>query len=399
LLAALLFVGRIYAVVAQSQSAGATASVAPTANVTVQSLVDELNDASAAISHQDASAALADLNKVNNDWFNVEDQVKGHSMDAYQQVESDLPTAIGALKQNPPDYATAATLVSGLQTTLSSIAAQVNSHYSAIDAGVVLLREGFEAILVITALIAFVVKSGNGDKRAWIWMGGGLGIIASIVTALALQAIVGAAMKGQNSTLIEGIIGLAAAVMLFYVSYWLHSKSSAAAWNAYIKRHSKAALAGGSLLSLVLLTFLAVYREGAETAVFYFGMAGSISTANLLLGIAGGLVALALLAVLMVKVGVRIPIHTFFLISSALIYYLGFKFVGTGIHLLQLVQVLPTHTVSWLPTLDFFGFYPTIEGVVVQGALLIAGFIVWLYSRRHQAVLAQQAKVQPHIQA
>ncbi len=187
--------------------------------------------------------------------------------------------------------------------------------------------------------------------------------------------------------------------MLFYVSYWLHSKSSAVAWTQYIKRRSSAALAGGSLLSLAVLAFLSVFREGAETAMFYLGMAGSISTGDLLLGLAGGLAALVMLAVLMVRVGVRIPIHTFFLISSALIYYLGFKFVGTSILALQGVGVLPTHGISWLPTLDFFGFYPTIEGVVVQGALLITGFIVWLYSRHHQAVLAQQAKVQPHIQA
>lgn len=385
------------ALVAQAESGSATGSAA-NSSVTVQNVVDELNDAHEAIARQDASAALADLNKANDNWFNVEDQVKVRSMDAYHQVESDLPTAIGALQQNPPDYATAGKLVTGLYNTLTPIATQTGSNYSAFDAGIVLLREGFEAILIITALIAFVVKSGNGDKRVWIWAGGGLGIIASIITALALQAILGAAMNGENGTLIEGIIGLVAAAMLFYVSYWLHSKSSAVAWTAYIKRRSSAALAGGSLVSLAVLAFLAVYREGAETAVFYFGMAGSISTANLLLGIGGGLVALIALTVLMVKVGVRIPIHTFFLISSALIYYLGFKFVGTGIHSLQLVQALPSHTVSWLPTLDWLGFYPTLEGVIVQGALIIAGVVVWVYSRRaQQAMAAQQAKA--HIQA
>ncbi len=249
--------------------------------------------------------------------------------------------------------------------------------------------------MLITALVAFVVKSGNANKRYWVWVGGVAGIVASILTALALQLLLGAAMTGQNGLLIEGIVGLVAAAMLFYVSYWLHSKSSAVAWSAYIKRKSSAALAGGSLLSLAALAFLAVYREGAETAIFYFGMAGSISTADLLLGIGVGLAILIVLAVLMVRVGVRIPIHTFFLISSVLIYYLGFKFVGAGILALQGVGVLPIHSISWLPKLDFIGFYPTVEGIAVQGALLIAGVIVWLYTRRHHAVLAQRAKAQP----
>jgi len=381
-------------------AAGGTAAITPgTSSTTLPTVLGELSDAKAAIDHQDAPTALTMLDKANHDWPSVEDQVKGRSMDAYHQFEQDLPLAEGALKQNPPDFATAGKLVGGISATLTAVAGKASSPYTAFDAGIVLLREGFEAILIITALVAFVVKSGNADKRVWIWAGGAIGIAASIVAALALQALLGAATGGANGRLIEGIVGLIAAAMLFYVSYWLHSKSSAVAWTQYIKRRSSAALAGGSLLSLAVLAFLSVFREGAETAMFYLGMAGSISTGDLLLGLAGGLAALVMLAVLMVRVGVRIPIHTFFLISSALIYYLGFKFVGTSILALQGVGVLPTHGISWLPTLDFFGFYPTIEGVVVQGALLITGFIVWLYSRHHQAVLAQQAKVQPHIQA
>ncbi len=374
-------------------ASGVTA--APTSSVPLSTVLSELSDAQGAIGRQDATTALAALNKAQSDWFGAEDQVKGRSVDAYHQVEQGLPLALAALKQSPPDFATAGRLVSGLSATLTPIAAQTSSPYTAFDAGIVLLREGFEAILIITALVAFVVKSGNANKRMWIWAGGIAGIAASLLAALALQLILGAATTGANGRLIEGIVGLIAAVMLFYVSYWLHSKSSAAAWTQYIKRKSSAALAGGSLLSLAILAFLSVFREGAETAMFYLGMAGSISTGDLLLGLAGGLAALGLLAVLIMKIGVRIPIHTFFLISSALIYYLGFKFVGTSILALQGVGVLPAHAISWLPSLDFFGFYPTVEGVAVQGALLIAGAIVWLYSRRHHAVLAQQAKAQP----
>ncbi len=376
----------------QLAQGGATATT--DSNATVQSLVDKLNVAQAAMGRQDAPAALSALDEAHNSWFSVENAVKGRSVDAYHQFEQDLPLAQGALQKTPPDFTTAGKLISGLSATLTPIASKSGSPYTAFDAGIVLLREGFEAILIITALVAFVVKSGNADKRGWIWAGGAVGIAASILAAIALQAILGAATSGANGMLIEGIVGLIAAAMLFYVSYWLHSKSSITAWTHYIKSKSNAALAGGSLLSLALLAFLSVFREGAETAMFYLGMAGSISASDLLLGIGGGLAALALIAVLMVKLGVRIPIHTFFLISSALIYYLGFKFVGTSILALQGVGWLPTHSLSWLPTLDWLGFYPTIEGVVVQGALIVAGFIVWLYSRRHQAAIAQQMQAE-----
>ncbi len=117
---------------------GATA--APTNTVPLPTVLGELNDAQAAIGRQEAPTALAALDKARSDWYGAEDQVKGRSVDAYHQFEQDLPLAQAALKQSPPDFATASRLVSGLSATLTPIAAQVSSPYTAFDAGIVLLR-------------------------------------------------------------------------------------------------------------------------------------------------------------------------------------------------------------------------------------------------------------------
>lgn len=170
-----------------------------------------------------------------------------------------------ALRAEPADTAAASTALASIRSTLTPYT--VDSSYSALDAALIILREGLEALLVVVALLAFLRKSGNSDKRGWIWAGAGLGVLASIGAALALQAIFSTVSAGRNRELIEGITGLVAAALLFYVSYWLHSKASLGAWKKYIDARTTQALARGSMLGLALLrqAFGAFYARGLRT--------------------------------------------------------------------------------------------------------------------------------------
>src|SRR5207248_9303642 len=115
-----------------------------------------------------------------------------------------------------------------------------------------------------------------------------------------------------------------------------------------------------SLLSLASIAFLAVLREGAETVLFYVGIAPSISQADLVIGLVAGALVLAVVAVLMLVVGVRIPIRPFFLATSILIFFLAFKFVGFGIHSLQVSGHLVSHAAP-IPTVSVAGLFPSWE--------------------------------------
>ncbi len=237
---------------------------------------------------------------------------------------------------------------------------------------------------MVIALLAFLRKSGNHDKRGWIWVGGALGVLASLLTALLLQAIFNNISAGRNRELIEGFTGLIAAGLLFYVSYWLHSKASLHAWQKYINQQTTRALARGSLTGLALLSFLAVFREGAETAVFYLGMAPSIALPDMLLGIGVGVAVLVVLAVLMLVVGMRLPLRPFFRVAGLLVYYLGFKFVGTGIHALQIAGFIPASPIGSTPInpiLEFFGIYLTWQSLMPQILLLAGALAVFFYLR------------------
>jgi high-affinity iron transporter len=364
--------------------AGRLGSAAPAAPVAVSmpDALRTLDAAYAAIERGDTSTSASQIDAFIRAWPAIEGTVATKSQDAYEVVESEMGRALAALKTQPADLATAEAAISRMREELAPFSAE--QTYTWFDAAAIILREGLEALLVIVALLAFLRKSGNADKRGWIWAGGGLGVLASIATAFILQAIFNRVSAGANRELIEGITGLIAAALLFYVSYWLHSKASLGAWKQYIDQRTTQALAHGSMVGLALLAFLAVFREGAETAVFYLGMAPAIALRDLLLGIGFGVVVLIIVAVLMLVVGVKLPLRPFFRVAGLLVYYLGFKFVGTGLHALQVAGVIPTTPLPGLASnlvFDFFGLYPTWQTLLPQIALLLGALLAWLYLR------------------
>ncbi|MBS1967069.1 MAG: FTR1 family protein [Chloroflexi bacterium SZAS-1] len=367
---------------------GATPAAAPSAalidatDVTPTTLLDTLGEVEGALARGDTTAARTQLTSFIRAWPAVEDAIATRSDTDYKAIEASLGQASAALRAEPADTAAATAALGTLRSTLTPYT--TSSSYTAIDAGLIILREGLEALLVVVALLAFLRKSGNSHKRGWIWAGAGMGVLASIGAALLLQAIFNQISAGRSRELLEGITGLVAAALLFYVSYWLHSKARLHSWQKYISQQTTQALARGSMIGLALLAFLAVFREGAETAVFYLGMAPSISMRDLLIGIGSGSAILVVLAVLMLVAGVKIPLRPFFRVAGLLVYYLGFKFVGTGLHALQVADALPTSPIGSgapNPVLEFFGIYLTWQTLLPQLALLVAAVVVYLYLR------------------
>ena len=373
-----------------------TLAPAHTSQVTIATQIARLNQAEAALNSNNATLAAAQMKKFQTDWLEVEGVVATKSKPAYVDVENNMAKAYGLLTSNPPNVVEARAAIAALKQDLQPFAGK-SLQYNLFDAAAILLREGLEALLVLVALLAFLKKSGNAAQGGWLWAGAFVGVLASILTALVFNLLFSNIAAGSNRELLEGITGLVAAVMLFYVSYWLHSKSSLGAWQGYIRNQMNAALATNSVFSLALLAFLAVFREGAETVLFYIGIAPAISTSDLLGGLGLGTILLAAIAALMLGVGLRIPLKPFFLVTSFLIYYLGFKFVGTGIHSLQVAGILPATPANFLPASDGLGLYPTWETTLPQLVLLVVAVGIVIYTRLHTArTIENQRYRQPH---
>lgn len=346
-------------------------------NQSVNDLLLKLQKSKKQIESNNISGALKTMDEFSSVWLDVEGVVLTQSQKVYTDAESDMVTIKAYLKTGEEGKVEAIKVIDSMYTYLTPLASK--SSYTIVDAVTIILREGLEALLVVIALLAFLRKSGQQDKKKWIYGGVGAGLGISVVLAVVVQIVFASGSFGNNNFLIGGYTGIFAAVMLVYMSYWLHSKSNINQWQNYIKDKGTRALATGSLFSLGLLAFLAVFREGTEVVLFYIGMASSIGLSDLLLGIGIGISILAVISFLMLKVGMRIPVRPFFLVSSILVFYLGLKFTGMGINSLQLAGVIPANTNSQLPSISWLGTYPSWEVVIPQ--LLVIIFAVFMISR------------------
>jgi len=345
----------------------------------VADLIVLLNQSLSKLDHNDVNGAKMDIEQFRTSWLDIESVVLTQSSKIYTNAERDMVTSYAMLSSKNPDVKGAKKTIEGMRDYLSPLASKTS--YNMLDATTILLREGLEGLLVVVALLGFVKKAGHADKSRWIWVGVGSGLGASIILGVIVNMLFSAGAFGSNNFLIAGWTGVFAAMMLLYMSYWLHSKSSTAEWQRYIQAQSTKAIDKGSLWSLAILSFLAVFREGTETVLFFIGMASSIKLPTLLTGIAIGLVLLVVLSYLILKVGLKIPMRPFFLVSSILMFYLCFKFAGMGIHGLQLAGLLPA-TQAPIPTIDFFAIYSTWESVIPQIILLIVAIVAMVWNRK-----------------
>ena len=233
----------------------------------------------------------------------------------------------------------------------------------------IILREGFEAILVIGAIVAFLIKTGNRARLKSIWTGIALGLAASALMAVVLMTVLRNLPTSRE--VIEGVTMLVAVAVLFSVSYWLISKVEAAKWQKFIRDKVSTALDHGGGKALAVVAFLAVFREGAETALFYQALFNEGDVAvPLILGIVVGALALAVIFTLFYRFGVRIPMRPFFTVTSVLLYYMAFVFVGKGIRELQEGNVVGITVMQGMPSFPSLGIFPSMETLVAQGILL-----------------------------
>jgi high-affinity iron transporter len=315
-------------------------------------------------------------------------------------LATELEAAFASLRTEVADGATetelkaiSQRLAGGLERAeraLSDHPSPVNLFFQSF---VILVREGLEAILIVAALMTFLVKMGAARRKRDINIGVGAAVGASLLTAFALETIFHLSPSRQEA--LEGVTMMLATVMLFYVSYWLLSKMEVVKWNHFVRSKVSDALTRGSSLALASAAFLAVYREGFETVLFYkalFLSGGSQGGATpIVSGILAGSVVLVAAYIAMNRFGIRLPLKPFFGVTSALLYYMAFVFAGKGVAELQEGGLLPTSIVSWAPRVPALGIYPTVESLVAQGVLLLLllAALAWTFviepRRRNQA--------------
>jgi len=348
-------------------------------DITLSDFIVILQHTKGAVDQSNADAALNEIKKARQSWLSVEGAVVAQSGTVYSDSERDLVVIQAMLEQG--DLEGAGKTVENMITYLTPLASK--TEYTMMDAAMIPIREGLEALLVVGALLAFVKRSPGPESKkgkTWIWTGIAVGLLFSLILAVIVKFVFSSGAFGQNNFVINGWTGMIAAVMLLYMSYWLHRQSSLKDWQHYIQQKSHTAMETGQMISLGLLSFLAIFREGTETVLFLIGMVNQITMQNLIFGIIIGFGVLAIVAYLMLTVGVKLPIRPFFIVSSIIVFYLCLKFTGMGIHSLQLAGAIPS-TEAPFPSIHFIALYPSWQSAIPQFIIVAAGIIVLIYQR------------------
>ncbi|MFC3801116.1 FTR1 family protein [Cohnella sp. GCM10012308] len=365
---------------------GAYADNSGKSQMTLSTYILKLREAGNLAKKQDWEAAGQRVKQLQQQWLSVEGDVVSQSQRVYNDTERDLVMLDGYLS-NPDQRALAAPVIDRLIEGLAPLA---DAKYSWWDAALIPIREGLEGLLVVGALLMYAKRAGSKPAKRWVVGGSVTGLLASIAAGFAVVLLLSSSAFGHNNLLINGWTGVCASVMLLYVSYWLHRHSDTKRFNRLLAERSTRALSGGHMFSLALLSFFAIVREGLETVIFLIGMSGKMSAAELVAGIAAGFLVLSAVAFVIVKAGSRLPIRPFFLGSSLIVFYLCFKFMGSGIHSLQMAGVLPSTVNEALPDFSTLSLYPSWYSTLPQLVFLACGCaaVVWslLKSRRRRDV-------------
>jgi high-affinity iron transporter len=274
------------------------------------------------------------------------------------------------------------------------------------SAFIILFREGFEAVLVVAAILGYLEASRNSQYRGAVLKGVGAAIAATIVTYVAATLFLRLAPVQRE--LLEAGTAVLAVAMLFYVSFWLVARLEQRRWMEFVKAKVWAAATTGSALALAGVGFAAVYREGFETVLFYQALLSFAEGLNLWVGLgtAAGAAALAGIGYLVFKMGRRLPVRALLGTAVVVVMTLSVAFAGNAVRALQQAAVVSVTFLEGVPRLPIFladltGWHPTRETLLAQAALAIvyvAG-AVWTFvvlpRRERRAGAAGDEKPQP----
>lgn len=347
-------------------------SFAKDANASLPAYIEKLGEAKQSMQDGDWEKAAAQVKQLKKDWMSVEGDVVSQSHGVYEKSEKSLGMMDGYLS-SPSSREKALPVIDEMIDNLQPLA---SANYGVWDAALIPIREGLEAVLVIGALLTFAKKAGSRKAKVWVWSGTSLAVLVCTAVGALVTFLFSTEAFGTNNSLINGWSGVLASLMLLYVGYWLHRNADITRWNQFIRSKTEQALSLRRMTVFAVLAFVAVLREGLETVIFLFGLAGRMPASKLVLGIALGLGILTVIGFLMLRLSSILPLRPFFLVSSIIVFYLCFKFMGSGIHSLQMAGVLPSTISDALPSFNGLSIFPSWYSTIPQLlALLIFIFI------------------------
>jgi high-affinity iron transporter len=260
----------------------------------------------------------------------------------------------------------------------------LSETYLFVNSMFIILREGLEVALILAAILASLKVMGATAAMRSIHLGWILAVVAGLATWILAQSFL--TLTGKHREAIEGFTTLVAAVVLFYVGYWLHTKAEAKRWQQFIRDKVQGALSRQRLLALAGVAFVATYREAFEVVLFYqaLWLQSADNPKPVISGFLAGVAALCAVVFVLFKLGLKIPIKYFFGTTGLLLYLLALVFAGQGVRELQATGWFSVTPLRFPPQISALGIYPTVETLAAQTLMLAAlvAVTVWSYGDR-----------------
>ena len=262
-----------------------------------------------------------------------------------------------------------------------------NASYAFSNAFAIIVREGLEAALILAAILALLRMTGAVEAIRYIHLGWILALVGGFLTWILAQTVL--TFSGSHRESMEGVTTVMAAIVLFYVGYWLHTKAEARKWQKFIHDKVHGALSSRRILALIGVSFFAVYREAFEVVLFYqvLWLQSPDSRQSVIWGFLAGAAVLGLMVFALLRLGLKIPLKYFFGATGALLYLLAFVFIGQGVKALQTAGWFGVTPLRFPPAVGPLGVYPTVETLTAQGLMLLAllATLFWLSRQRQKS--------------
>lgn len=317
----------------------------------------------------------------------VEAELRSRDGSFTVELEQKMSEVRGAIQRRIPVEAlqakvdTALAALAQAQTLLSQRDSSPYFTFS-IAAGIV-LREAFEAVLILITLLGIIRSVGAHSALVAVHIGWisavGVGLLAWFFSGWLI------AISGAQREMLEAVTSLIAVTVLLYFGFWLHQRSEIGKWRAFIDEKVKSALDNKQLFGLAAISFMAVFREAFETVIFLRALlieAGPAQQMAVGLGVLSAFLVVLVLAALLLRFSVRVPLRQLFAVSSFVMVLLSLILVGKAAHSFQETGILPVTSLPLSLHIDLIGLYPTYETILPQLAVVTGAALYWLYQRR-----------------
>ena len=197
---------------------------------------------------------------------------------------------------------------------------------------VVGLREGIEAALIIGLIVGYLSKTGRKFLTKYVSIGVLIAVVASVFVAGVLVAL-SVSFEGLGEQLFEGISAVLAVAILTFMIFWM--MKAAKNVREHFEKRVDVMAGRNEMFGLVGLSFVAVFREGLETALFTLGVASATTTADAVAGVAVGIFVAALIGLALPRLSIRVSFRRFFQVTSAVLILIAAGLAAQGIHEFQ----------------------------------------------------------------